>query len=370
MGYFILGPSDLYKLTKEIGKFLQSFRTLSAEASKSFESTMENQLELEELRKAQSELNNAFSFRRSINVDDSGEAFSEKPPMVDGGVETPATVAAAAAASTGEGTKKKKRKRVKKKKVQPPPSELDDIPPYSGDIPDLDMSEEFKKEMKEQLWSKPESGIETEVEAATRARNERLDRLQNGQPSTPPDWYSASESDIASEVLNQQQTNGDLLRQPSPAESAAEQTRFASQLSGNWNDQILANEDKLSPLGKIMERLAILEEEKNAADARLEEEFRLRADNEEKFYREKRKLLEEASAEVAASTYNFDVEEETKPAEVAETTESAPISNSTNTTATTTISVKKENSAKVTSVKEEENSTKVTALKEENSTKV
>ena len=52
-----------------------------------------------------------------------------------------------------------------------------------------------------------------------------------------------------------------------PEESIAEQSRFASQLSGDWNQQILANEDKLSPIGEIMERLAILEEEKNAADA-------------------------------------------------------------------------------------------------------
>eukprot|EP00804_Cyclotella_cryptica_P009922 CCRYP_017356-RA/>CCRYP_017356-RA protein AED:0.34 eAED:0.36 QI:0/0.5/0.33/1/0.5/0.33/3/1222/192 len=61
VGYVILGPSELYKLVKEIGKFIQNFRTLGAEATKSFEATMENQLELTELRKAQRELNEAFS---------------------------------------------------------------------------------------------------------------------------------------------------------------------------------------------------------------------------------------------------------------------------------------------------------------------
>ena len=351
VGYFILGPSDLYKLVKEIGKFIQSFRTLSSEASKSFESSMENQLELQELRKAQTELNNAFSFRRSINVDENAEAFSELPPMADnvaseatGGAT--AAAAAATATATGEKKKKKKRRRVKKKK-QPIMEEGMDVPPYNGDIPDLDMSEEFKKEMREQLWSNPEerttststttsssSSFETEEEAAARIRNERMERLQNGQPSTPPDWYSASESDIANEVLTQQTNGESMMMSPtstSPAETAAEQSRFASQLSGDWNQQILANEDQLSPLGKIMERLAILEEEKNAADARLEVEFKLRAENEEKFYREKRKVLEEASAEVAAATYNFDVEEKSK-----ELT-SSQIGNSSN-TATTTIS--------------------------------
>lgn len=298
VGYFILGPSELYKLTKEIGKFIQSFRTLSSEASKSFESTMENQLELQELRKAQSELNNAFSFRRSINVDQEAEAFSEVPPMVDmaegGGV----AAAAAVSATSTEVKKKKKKRRVKRKVAN---TADDEDTPFTGNIPDLDFSEEFKKEIDKQMMtrSSEEDSYETEDETSTRLRNERLDRLKNGQPPTPPDWYSASESDIASEVLSQK------FDQRSPEEKANEQSRFASQLSGNWNDQILANEDKLSPLAKIMERLAILEEEKNAADSRLEEEFRLRAENEEKFYRQKRQLLEEASAEVAASAYDF-----------------------------------------------------------------
>ena len=96
VGYFVLGPSELYKLVKEIGKFVQNFRSLSTEATKSFESTMENQLELTELRKAQAELNDAFSFRRSINTDEmddafEGNSFSEK---------TAAAEAAAAAATT------------------------------------------------------------------------------------------------------------------------------------------------------------------------------------------------------------------------------------------------------------------------------
>ena len=36
---------------------------------------MEDQLELKELRRAQSELNEAFGFRRSINTSEFGEAF-------------------------------------------------------------------------------------------------------------------------------------------------------------------------------------------------------------------------------------------------------------------------------------------------------
>ena len=75
MGYFVLGPTELYKLTKEIGKALQNFRSLSTEASKQFETSMEDQLDLQELRKAQRELDDAFNFRRSINTDETAEAF-------------------------------------------------------------------------------------------------------------------------------------------------------------------------------------------------------------------------------------------------------------------------------------------------------
>ena len=93
------------------------------------------------------------------------------------------------------------------------------------------------------------------------------------------------------------------------SEQEANAARFQAQMSGNWNDQILAKEADLTPVAEIMERLAILEEEKMAADQRLQEEFRLREENEEKFYREKRKLLEEAAAKIQAKAY--DIEEST-----------------------------------------------------------
>ena len=88
MGYFVLGPTDLYKLVKEIGKFVQNFQTFTSEATASFENNLESQLQLEEIRKAQRELTDAFSFRRSINVDEDTEAFevnAQSPRIIDGG---------------------------------------------------------------------------------------------------------------------------------------------------------------------------------------------------------------------------------------------------------------------------------------------
>ncbi len=305
VGYFVLGPTELFKLTKEIGKFIQNFRTLGAEATKSFESTMENQVELQELRKAQDDLNNAFNFRRSINVDQEAEAFTELP-KVNGNEATMAAATAAAGTEAAKTTdapvkRKKKRRRVKKKKVQEIPEET--VPAFTQDIPDLDMSSAFQDGLD------AVNGGETEAEMAARLRKERFERLEKAQaraesaekttenPADETDWFKASESDIASNILAEQR----------PEELEAANNRFANQLSGKWNDNVMENEETLSPLAQIMDRLAILEEEREAANRRLDEEFFRRQEIEEKFYREKRDVLEMAAGEVSAAAYsNFD----------------------------------------------------------------
>lgn len=83
-------------------------------------------------------------------------------------------------------------------------------------------------------------------------------------------------------------------------------------MSGQWNDQVLENEESLSPLAIVMQKIAVLEEEKIAANMRLDEEFARRMELEEKFYEEKRALLEQAAAEISAEAHsNFNFEEET-----------------------------------------------------------
>ena len=52
-----------------------------------------------------------------------------------------------------------------------------------------------------------------------------------------------------------------------------------------------------------MQRLAILEEEKNAADKRIEEEYQKRMDNEDKYYLEKRQVLMDAITDVQTNVY-------------------------------------------------------------------
>lgn len=298
MGYFVLGPSELYKLTKEIGKFFQNIRTLSSEASKSFETSMEDQLDLQELRKAQVELNQAFNFRRSINVDDTAEAFSEVPKMMEDTAAVATTATAASAATVASSNKPKKRKRVKKKKVVDETSTTTGVGNINQNVPDLDMSTEFGDEFKNQMGIMDDnvSSIQKqqEEEELAKVRAERIQRLQAaGQGGND------SDTNLASQVLKQSSTMDD------EQVSAAESARFASQLSvDEWNKRIMENEDKLSPLSQIMQRLAILEEERLAANQRLDEEFQRRADIEDMYYKEKRQVLEDAAAEISAGVYN------------------------------------------------------------------
>lgn len=255
VGYFILGPSDLYKIVKEVGKFIQNARTLSSDLSKTFENNMESQLQLEEIRKAQRELNDAFSFRRSINVDTDEEAFTTN-------VETPRqTSVQDAAYAVAEKPQTRKKKKIRRRKK---PTDEENL---SGEVPDLQMPSSV-----------------TQSSSYTNEERETIDREFDQYLSSPaqPDWYS---------------------NESNPVSSNTEKSRFQQQISGNWNEQVISNEDKLSPLAKVMEMLAVLEEERIATNKRLEEEFKLRKENEEKYYQKQRELLEQAASQVQREAY-------------------------------------------------------------------
>jgi len=305
VGYFILGPSDLYKLTKEIGNFVQSIRSLGTEASKTFETSMESQLQLDEIRKAQRELNEAFSFRRSINTDGTSAAFENEsqPVMQQPVAETVAATASAPATATDSEPvvkKKKKRRRVVKKKqsveVPAEPAPVKSIFPddVESSLPDLDMYDAFpaNEPMKDKKAPKTDESPTASSDWFADDANQTLPSLSS-MVGEEMDWLSSAVDESKSEPT---------LSSPA-VPSAVDNQRFQAQLSGSWNDQVMQNEDSLAPLGMIMERLAILEEEKQAADCRLEEEFKSRTELEEKFYREKRKLLEESAATVQSEAY-------------------------------------------------------------------
>jgi hypothetical protein len=311
-----LGPSDLYKLVKEIGKGVQNLQNFATEATATIENNLEGQLQVEEIRKAQRELNDAFNFRRSINVDSDTDAFevnakSERAGVKEGEEPVPAAAEAAAAASTAipeaapEVAKKKIRRRRRKKveevvEEEEPVFNLEDTQqPLANNVPDLEMSEAAGKAMKAMDEANEQLRKEMEEEEAAQRRKDRIERLQGGDTSSSSSSSSSSSEDsmAANEMA---MDSGYDAAAFSPSD---EQNRFQAQMSGSWNENVVSKEEELAPLAKLMEKLALLEEEKNANDARLQEEFRLREENEERFYKEKRKLLESTAAKIQADAY-------------------------------------------------------------------
>mmetsp|Transcript_21913 Transcript_21913/g.60929 ORF Transcript_21913/g.60929 Transcript_21913/m.60929 type:complete len:436 (+) Transcript_21913:138-1445(+) len=313
VGYFVLGPSDLYKLVKEIGKFIQNIRTLGNDLTTSFESNMESQLQLEEIRKAQQELNDAFSFRRTINTNKEEEAFSTNVQTTRPGEEAPgmggAAVAGAAPATTVEEgpnppPKKKIRRRVKKRAAveNPPELEMPNTAAATTTAPTATASDAASEAAAASQMKKPSAdpfvqdsakSFTPEEEALINAEFDKYTSLNDFAESTSgPSWY---------DDISEPATAGSSIQQPTTAETS----RFQQQLSGNWNDQILDKSEELAPLAKVMDMLALLEEEKIASQKRLEEEFRERAKSDESFYRRQRQLLEEAAAEVQSNAYNL-----------------------------------------------------------------
>ena len=274
VGYFILGPSELYKLVKEIGKFIQNIRTLGTEAAKSFEGTMEDQLELKELRKAQSELNEAFGFRRSINTSEFRDAFDRTGATVATTTATAATTAATggldSSTDSGGGTimagddekssdapKRKRRLVRRKKKVVVDETNEMDVPSseserggypntsFALEYPDLDMLDsaaDFESNsdndddllLRAQRLERLQQSSTATTETASITSNEEQEKEDNNMM----DWFTASEEDIASKILNQSDNNDNVF----------EKQRSQSQLSADeWNAQIMAREDELSP---------------------------------------------------------------------------------------------------------------------------
>jgi ribosomal protein L12E/L44/L45/RPP1/RPP2 len=296
-----LGPSDLYKLTKEIGKFIQNIQTLGTDLSTTLETNMESQLQLEDLRKAQRELTDAFSFRRSINVDDSdafatnvatprtGKSIGEVPEVGEIASEVAAAGAATAtaAAGAGDGVSKKKKKMRRRKIVKEEPME------GSDEVPDLDMSDAFPDLPADTPSSDGSSELTAEEEAVI---EQEFGKYTMTDPNPMSEWYDNTMATSAkdfddSAIAATEDTPAPVSSEESTAEA---QSRFQQQLSGTWNDNVLANQDKLSPLASVMELLAVLEQEKIDADKGMEEEFRSRAELKEVYYKKQRRVLEEA----------------------------------------------------------------------------
>ncbi len=289
---------------KEIGKFIQNFQTFATEATATIENNMESQLQLEEIRKAQRELNDAFSFRRSINVEADSDPFAvnvqsprgQDETMAQAAEETEYDLSTGATAGAAVAPKKKKMRRVKrKKKVAAETEEIADAANNNVALGANTPPEQLANDIPSEL------GIDDEM---LQAENKAMESILNGGNSDEQKLEDNDASNLAAQIREERIERLERAQSGNNDEATmVEQSRFQQQLSGDWNDQILANNEKLEPLAEVMNLLAVLEEEKVAADKRLQEEFKAREVNEEKFYLEKRKILEEAAASVQAQAY-------------------------------------------------------------------
>jgi hypothetical protein len=263
-------------------------------------------------------LNDAFSFRRSINVDADSEAFSvaagsaqENMAAAAAATTTTTTVAAAASSTETAGasaTPRKIRRRVKKREVV-----VDDATVPVSNIPDLEMPAAAASSTVTTLDYSGSSKKYTAQELAEIDADFDKYVMGGGEASSSgtqwdkmQDWFP-DDSDLTKAKHNGDQGTTTAPRLgDSAAESVAAQSRFQQQLSGNWNDQILSASDKLEPMAAVMNKIALLEQEKQAALRRLQDEFAQRTELEERYYREQRKLLEETATEIQSVAFGLD----------------------------------------------------------------
>ena len=311
VGYFVLGPSDLYKLVKQIGAFVQNIQTLGSDLSTTFENNMESTLQLEEIRKAQRELNDAFSFRRTINVDADSDAFSVQAGSAQKAeAERLAAVAATSATMTvgsnftsTQQPSKKIRRRIRKKEEEPIVPDIPSMSEYNmqssnsilNNVPDLEM---------------PTSDSDEEAAIIEEEFNQYVLNPMTSSFDDWDNWDGMNRTGVDTD--SQTVTNTDAIRNVTtaaivdPATKLAEQTRFQQQLSGNWNSQILNAGDSLEPIALVMNKIALLEQEKKAALKRLDEEYAQRTAIEKNFYKEQRQLLEETARDVQSTAFGLE----------------------------------------------------------------
>ena len=263
IGYFVLGPNELYKLTKEIGKFISSFRAVGTEATKAFTDNMENQIALDEIRKARDDLNDAFSFRRSINWDEDDNNENDVDFAGGGGAAAAATAAPVSPPPATDGTSGKPRKKIRKRvKKRPKP----EVPEEEG---------EAAAAVAAAATSPTATGAGAGAGVEAGAEDVELPTQYGyGSYEPEPTAFKGNYDQIPDDKGDdnpysfQGDTFPDLnLAEDGPAintfEQKAASERFNSQLDiDSWNSRIMANEEALDPMAKIMEKIALLEEER------------------------------------------------------------------------------------------------------------
>ena len=236
---------------------------------------------MDEIRQARDELNDAFSFRRSINWEEEEEAelaAKENAEGEEGAAAKVAKVEAETDRLKGEGKKKKIRRRVKKRPKPEPEEEL-----QQQDEAMVGMAGGGEMNFGEGMME----GFAGEVNNEGYIDPDPSRGFEGDQGEEERDVFSESYPDLG--PVGEEE--GEMMAND----------RFKQQLDvDSWNSNIMDNEESMEPLAVIMKKIALLEEEREGRIKMLEEEFRMKNDLEEKFYREKKVILEEGAKAIGA----------------------------------------------------------------------
>ena len=149
--------------------------------------------------------------------------------------------------------------------------------------------------MKEESKSKDDDGRFSKEEIAE--IDKEFEKYM--KPSSSLDaWYGGTKEDAAPAK--------ELTFATSMGDDVAAQSHFQQQLSGNWNEQALAAQDKLEPMAVIMNKIALPEQEKIAAMKQLEEEFEKWKQLKEEYYSKQHKPLKEAAHYMQNAAFRLD----------------------------------------------------------------
>lgn len=149
---------------------------------------MENQLALNEIRKAQVELNDAFSFRRSINTESLISTTTEEPSNRLGSSaateqqQQPELVAAGVATVSSPGSIPKKKKR---RKVKRQPAVVEDID-MSDDSQFESMTTAFENAEEERMRHERLARLEASLEESDRLWEQRMQEMEEKEQKPCP----------------------------------------------------------------------------------------------------------------------------------------------------------------------------------------
>ena len=304
----------LYRITKEVGKFISNIRSVGSETASSLTETLEGQLQLDEIRRAKDELESAFDFRRSINRDyqnqydykagrRSGEGEGEDRILEEEEGKYVSMEGNEKGQGGSEGKKKVRRRMVRRKKTK----EEEEVAGSTTKQAPTSTQTQTQTQTAVEDWESAIGNTNQDPVHQQEQQKVQKDDDEEEEEMSDDEWYadlmSKGEDNINDEYEDGgggggEDADGDVADDADDYEMDIAKSRFQSQLdSSSYNASVLSqSESNLSQSNavvEIMKRLALLEEERKEALNLVREEAKKKGEINEKAFREKKELLQD-----------------------------------------------------------------------------